>query len=39
MVARIEMKLGIFDYYVISMRITCFHDDHILFEKASGTFI
>jgi hypothetical protein len=34
MVARIEMKLGMYAYYIISMTITCFHDDRILFEKA-----
>ena len=31
MVARIEMKLGM-AYCIISMTITCFHDDRILFE-------
>ena len=36
MVASIEMKLGMYAYYIISMTITCFHDDCILFEKASG---
>ena len=39
MVAHIEMKLGKYAYYIISMTITCFHDDRILFEKASGTFL
>ena len=39
MVARIEMKLGAYAYYIISMTITCFHDDCILFEKASGNFL
>ena len=34
--ARIEMKLGTYVYYIISMTITCFHDGHVLFEKASG---
>ena len=33
MVARIEMKLGMYAYYIISMAITCFHDNRILFEK------
>ena len=39
MVARIEVKLGMYAYYIISMTITCFHNDLILFEKASGNFI
>ena len=45
MVARIEMKLGMYAYYIISiyyiisMTITCFQDDRILFEKAPGNFI
>ena len=39
MVARIEMKLGRYAYYIISMTITFFHDDRILFEKASGNFL
>ena len=39
MVARIETKLGTYAYYIISMTITCFHDDYILFEKASGNFL
>ena len=39
MVARIEVKLGMYTYYIISMMITCFHDDLILFEKASGNFL
>ena len=34
MVARIEMKLGKYAYYTISIMITYFHDDRILFEKA-----
>ena len=38
MVARIEMKLGTYAYYIISMTITCFHDDHILFEKPQAIF-
>ena len=39
MVARIEMKLGTYAYYIISMTITCFHDDRIMFEKASGNLL
>ena len=39
MIARIEMKLGMYPYYIISMTITCFHDDRVLFEKASGNFL
>ena len=35
----VEWKLGMYAYYIISMTITCFHDDHILFEKASGNFL
>ena len=38
MVARIEMKLGTYAYYIISMTITCFHDNHILFEKPQAIF-
>ena len=33
-----EVKLGMYAYYTISMTMTCFHDDCILFEKASGIF-
>ena len=29
---------GMYAYYIISTTITCFHDDRILFEKASGNF-
>ena len=36
MVARIELKLGMYAYYIISITMTCFHDDRILFEKSSG---
>ena len=39
MVAHIEMKLGVYAYYTVSMTITCFHDDCISFEKASGNFL
>ena len=39
MAARIEMKLGMYAYFIISMTTTGFHDDHILFEKASGNFL
>ena len=39
MVACIEMKLGMYAYYIISKTITCFHDNHVLFEKASGNFL
>ena len=38
-VAGIEMKLGMYAYYIISITITCFHDDCVLFEKASGNFL
>ena len=31
MIARIEMKLVMYAYYIISVTITCFHDDRILF--------
>ena len=39
MVARIEMKLGMYAYYIISMAITRFHDGRILFDKALGNFL
>ena len=35
----IEMKLGTYALYIFSVTITCFHDDRILFEKASGNFL
>ena len=35
MVAHMDMKLGMYAYYIIPMTILCFHDDRILFEKAS----
>ena len=38
MVAHIEMKLGTYAYYIISMTITCFRDDHILFERSLRQF-
>ena len=28
------MKLGMYAYYIISMTITCFHDDRIMFVEA-----
>ena len=31
----VEMKLGMYALYIISVTITCFHDDRIG-EKASG---
>ena len=31
--------IGMYAYYIISTTITCFHDDRILFEKASGNFL
>ena len=36
MVARIEMKLGMNAYFIISVTTTGYHDNRILFEKASG---
>ena len=39
MVAHIEMELGTYAYYNISMTITCFHGERILFEKASGKLL
>ena len=38
MVEHIEMKLGMYAYFIISMTITCFHDDRVLFDKASGNY-
>ena len=38
MVAHIEMKLGTYAYYIISMTITCFRHDHILFERSLRQF-
>ncbi|CAI8024256.1 hypothetical protein GBAR_LOCUS14104 [Geodia barretti] len=39
MVGRIEMKLGTYAYYIISMTTTCFHDDRILFEETSDDYL
>ena len=39
MVAHTEMKLGMYAYYIISMTITCFHDDRILFEETSDDYL
>ena len=38
MVARIEMKLGTHAYHIISMTITCFHDDFEQQQIASRNF-
>ena len=35
----VEMKLGMYALYIISVTITCFHDDRILGEKASGNIL
>ena len=34
-----EVKLGMYAYYIISMTITCFHDYRILFEKPQAIFL
>ena len=34
-----EMKLGTYAYYIISMTTTCFYDDHTLFEETSDDYL